>query len=602
MYSRVPEPGTQVTPIAVYPISRMRSFKRIPAPAMHLNAKRDDRSRSDASSASHSVRAMAPGPDVSNSARFIRRGSIDILPICTHDSARKEGRQCLCCILFCHLDDHDAMSCFVCMSNGEQVALEWLNALQLAQRALQSRLTGPVANEIPHFKQLYDSDHNIGHKIAENAVHDKCLQEFTRSSDRDLSTMLDACDRLLQYMKEEVRKIQRWDLDDDECSLFVATTFANVIVEAVANYLKNSAESGDVDFIEHDEAFYLCKWSLSFQAALEAVGVFSTDAISYDVCMFSHSLQLMNNYALSLSEKLATLLKACANHDFASDFQFNEKSEKRTDAGLPITSTPIDVFSFLNGIIYKAVATGHQLAIAFTAFSCIPALKIFVQEWNTALQSYLKTSPSFDLLLPVANSMRHCCNLLVTLEADPAIESLSSPESVALITAAAAILCKPYISVEDILSDVRPHFQDAWKSCVTPLVDCICSDIRDILDNKQMTDKLWNSGYCSCPFLHSNYVAGSRLTAADTCHRVWCCVMQYLHIVDDVTGRTVKPFPQLDSSHGANQTVTIVATLQSYYEDMERDLDRRILMMINPLLVERVVQLYVAKVALVHVF
>jgi hypothetical protein len=70
--------------------------------------------------------------------------------------------------------------------------------------------------------------------------------------------------------------------------------------------------------------------------------------------------------------------------------------------------------------------------------------------------------------------------------------------------------------------------------------------------------------------------------------------MQYLHIVDDDTGRVVKPFPQLDNS---SQTVTIVATLQSYYEDMERDLDRRILMMINPLLVLRVVQLYVAKVA-----
>jgi hypothetical protein len=71
--------------------------------------------------------------------------------------------------------------------------------------------------------------------------------------------------------------------------------------------------------------------------------------------------------------------------------------------------------------------------------------------------------------------------------------------------------------------------------------------------------------------------------------------MQYIHIVDDDTGRTVKPFPQLDS---CSQTVTIVATLQSYYEDMERDLDRRILMMINPLLVVRVVQLYVAKVDL----
>jgi hypothetical protein len=69
--------------------------------------------------------------------------------------------------------------------------------------------------------------------------------------------------------------------------------------------------------------------------------------------------------------------------------------------------------------------------------------------------------------------------------------------------------------------------------------------------------------------------------------------MQYLNIVDDESLRTVKPFPQPDS---ASQTVTIVATLQSYYEEMERDLDRRILMLINPLLATRVVQLYVAKV------
>lgn len=501
VYSRMPEAGLQVSPIAVYPISRMRSFKRIPAPTVHLNTRRDDRSRIDASFLPQQGRAMAPGADGGISSRSSRRGSIDVLPICTHEVARKEGRQCLCCVSFSHLDDHDALSCFVCMSNSEQMALEWLNALQLAQRAFQSRLTGPVANEIPYFKQLYDSDHNVGHKIAENAVHDKCLQEFTRVQDRDLSTMLEACDRLLLFMKEEVRKIQRWDLDDDECSLFIATAFANIIVETVTNYLRNSAESGDVAFIEHDEAFYLCKWSLSFQAALEAVGVYSTTVTSYDVCMFSHSLQLINNYALALSEKLSTLLKACANHDFAPDFQC-DKSEKRTDAGLPITSTPIDAFSFLNGIIYKAVATGHQLAIALTVFACIPALKVFVQEWNSALQLYLKTSPSFDLLLPVANSMRHCCSLLVALEADPAIESLSTPESVALIEAAMSVLRKPVISVESLLADVRPHFQDAWKCCVAPLVDCICSDIRDILDNKEMSEKIWNSGcvfrVCMC--------------------------------------------------------------------------------------------------------
>jgi hypothetical protein len=67
--------------------------------------------------------------------------------------------------------------------------------------------------------------------------------------------------------------------------------------------------------------------------------------------------------------------------------------------------------------------------------------------------------------------------------------------------------------------------------------------------------------------------------------------LQYIHIIDDETGRPVKPFPQADSSRE-----TIVATLQSYYEDMERDLDRRILSSLNPLLVMRVIQLYVAKV------
>ena len=476
LYSRIPEAGMQVSPIAVHPISRMRSFKRVPAPALQLSTKRDDRPRSESAS---QVRAKA--------------SSTDILPICTHDEARQAGRQCLCCVAFSYIDSHDLLSCFVCMSNNEQTALEWLNALQLTQRALQSRLTGSVANEIPLFKQLFDGDTNTGHKVTENAVHDKCLQEFTRVQDKDLSTMLEACDRLLQYMKQEVRNIQRWDLDDDECSLFVATAFANIILETVTNYLRNSADSCDVDFIEHDEAFYLCKWSLSFQAALEAVGVYSTDVVSYDVCMVSHSLELINNYALALSQKLASLFTTCANRDFASDFQF-EKSVRRTEADLPITDTPVDAFSFLNGIIYKAVATGHQLAIAFTAFACIPVLKVFVQQWNAALHAYLKASPSFDLLLPVANGMRHCCNLLVALETDPAIESLNNPESIALISAAASILHKPVIKIEDLLSDLRPHFQDAWRACVAPLVDCICTDIREILDNGLMSDKLWNGG------------------------------------------------------------------------------------------------------------
>ena len=69
--------------------------------------------------------------------------------------------------------------------------------------------------------------------------------------------------------------------------------------------------------------------------------------------------------------------------------------------------------------------------------------------------------------------------------------------------------------------------------------------------------------------------------------------MQYLHIVDDESGRTLKPYPQPDNS---GDTITIIATLQSYYEDLEQDLDRRILMLVHPQLLMRVVQLYVAKV------
>lgn len=73
----------------------------------------------------------------------------------------------------------------------------------------------------------------------------------------------------------------------------------------------------------------------------------------------------------------------------------------------------------------------------------------------------------------------------------------------------------------------------------------------------------------------------------------WCCVMLYLHIIDDESGRVVKPYPQPDNS---GETITIIATLQSYYEDLEQDLDRRILMLVHPQLLMRVVQLYVAKV------
>ena len=71
--------------------------------------------------------------------------------------------------------------------------------------------------------------------------------------------------------------------------------------------------------------------------------------------------------------------------------------------------------------------------------------------------------------------------------------------------------------------------------------------------------------------------------------------MQYKYIVDEETGRIEKEFPHPQTS---SETITIVATLQSYYEDMERDLDRRILMVINPLLLTRVIQLYVAKVSI----
>jgi hypothetical protein len=572
----------QVTPIAVYPISKMRSFKRIPVPAAIVNQKRD---RSD-----NTVTPHRPIEESASIHTSVRLSTIQISPICTHETARKEsGRQCLCCVAFFHVDDRDVLSCFVCMSTSEQMALQWVNALQLAQRALQSRLTGPVANIIPHFKQLYDSDHRAGHKTAENAVHDKCLQEFTRVQDRDLSTMLDACDRLLQYMKEEVRKIQRWDLDDDECSRFIATSFANIIVETVTNYLFNSAKSNDVDFIEHDEAFYLCKWSLSFQAALDEVGVYSTEFISYDVCMYSHSLELIQNYAIGLSQKFAAILKSCAAQDFAPDFQFDKVS--RTEGGLLITSTPIDVFSFLNGIIYRAVATGHQLAIAFVTLACVPVLKNFVQEWNVAFQLYLKTSTSFELLLPLANGMRHCCNLLVTLSEDHAVLSLSSPESLALISSAASLLGKAFPNIESLISEVRPHFQDAWKSCVGPLVDCICKNVVEILDPERVPDKYWNNG-CVFSCIPLSYYLGCDLHLA--C-RSWCCVMQYKYIVDEETGRIEKEFPHPQTS---SETITIVATLQSYYEDMERDLDRRILMVINPLLLTRVIQLYVAKVTI----
>lgn len=492
----------QVTPIAVYPISKMRSFKRIPVPAAIVNQKRD---RSD-----NSVTPHRPIEESASIHTSVRLSTIQISPICTHETARREGgRQCLCCVAFFHVDDRDVLSCFVCMSTSEQMALQWVNALQLAQRALQSRLTGPVANIIPHFKQLYDSDHRAGHKTAENAVHDKCLQEFTRVQDRDLSTMLDACDRLLQYMKEEVRKIQRWDLDDDECSRFIATSFANIIVETVTNYLFNSAKSNDVDFIEHDEAFNLCKWSLSFQAALDEVGVYSTEFISYDVCMYSHSLELIQNYAIGLSQKFATILKSCAAQDFAPDFQFDKVS--RTEGGLLITSTPIDVFSFLNGIIYRAVATGHQLAIAFVTLACVPVLKNFVQEWNVAFQLYLKTSTSFELLLPLANGMRHCCNLLVTLSEDHAVLSLSSPESLALISSAASLLGKAFPNIESLISEVRPHFQDAWKSCVDPLVDCICKNVVEILDPERVPDKYWNNG-CVFSCIPLSYYLGCDLS------------------------------------------------------------------------------------------
>jgi hypothetical protein len=41
VYSRAPEPGTQVTPIGVYLFSQIQSFKRIPAPAAVLNQARE---------------------------------------------------------------------------------------------------------------------------------------------------------------------------------------------------------------------------------------------------------------------------------------------------------------------------------------------------------------------------------------------------------------------------------------------------------------------------------------------------------------------------------------------------------------------------------
>ena len=70
--------------------------------------------------------------------------------------------------------------------------------------------------------------------------------------------------------------------------------------------------------------------------------------------------------------------------------------------------------------------------------------------------------------------------------------------------------------------------------------------------------------------------------------------MQYSHIVDEDTGRIEKSFPKPDTLYEPNGT--IVGTLQDYYEELERDLDRRILAKINPLLFTRVIQLYVAKV------
>lgn len=144
VYSRIPEVGMQVTPIAVYSISRMRSFKRVPAPATIVSQKSD---RSDSAGSTHN-RAIVASASISSSLCLSR---INASPVCTHDHARKEGRQCLCCIAFFHLDDRDVMSCFVCMSTSEQAALDSVNALQLAQRAFHSRLTGPVANEIPLF-------------------------------------------------------------------------------------------------------------------------------------------------------------------------------------------------------------------------------------------------------------------------------------------------------------------------------------------------------------------------------------------------------------------------------------------------------------------
>jgi hypothetical protein len=78
--------------------------------------------------------------------------------------------------------------------------------------------------------------------------------------------------------------------------------------------------------------------------------------------------------------------------------------------------------------------------------------------------------------------------------------------------------------------------------------------------------------------------------------------MQYTHIFDE-DGRNVKSFPQPDTSYEKHGM--IVATLLEYYADLERDLDRRILTKINPLLFTRVIQLYVAKVTVVtcdHVF
>ena len=486
VYSRMPELGMSVAPMHVYPLSKMRSFKRTNAPAALVAQQRGDRSDS-----------TGVGNASSRSNFRLSIGPTEILPICSHHDARRNNRQCWCCVAFILIDDADAMSCFVCMSNSEQKALEWVNALQLTQRALQARYTGPVANEIPHFKQLFDSDSGNGLKVVESEVQQMCQTELSRQQDQDLSTMLEACDRLLKCMQDEVRKIQRWDLDDDECSMCVATSFANIIMEYVTNFLRNSSKSQDVPDIEHDQAFSLCKWSLSFQAQLERVGVYSSEVISYDVCMYSHSLNLINNYSLVLSEKLTVLLKACAAQDFNKDFHA-EKGIKRTEAGLPITTSPIDAFSFLNGIIYRAVSAGHQLAVAFVAVACIPVLKNFVQDWKAALQTSFKENPCFEILLPVANGMRHCSNLLVTLEADPAIESLSSPESVALISEAASILGKPVISIEDALSDVRPHFQDAWKSCVGLLVECICGSVLEILDPERVPDKMWNNGYVGC--------------------------------------------------------------------------------------------------------